>query len=107
MAKVNGISVEIADSLFEKASGLMMRKKIKPLLFDFRRDSTILCSIHTFFMLKPIDIVYINSNKVVVQVIKARPWRAYYPQEKSRYVLELPAGMGKKFTTGKKITISI
>ncbi|MAF89238.1 MAG: DUF192 domain-containing protein [Candidatus Pacebacteria bacterium] len=106
MARVGGISVEIADSLFEKVSGLMMRKSIKPLLFDFKRDSTMLCSIHTFFMLKPIDIVYINSKNEVVQVIKAKPWRIYYPRKKSRYVLELPAGMGRKFTAGKKIKIN-
>jgi uncharacterized protein len=50
-------------------------------------------SIHTFFMKIPIDALFLDENRVVVEVYHAlKPWRMsrFHPQAHS--VLELPAG---------------
>jgi hypothetical protein len=57
-------------------------------------------SIHTAFMRFPIDVVFLDSESVVVRVVhKLAPWRAASAQ-RARSVLELAAGEGARRGVG-------
>jgi len=50
-------------------------------------------SVHTFFMRRPIDVVFLDAASHVVSIVTdARPWRVYVGPPATRHVLELPAG---------------
>lgn len=59
-------------------------------------------SIHTCFMLYPIDVVFLDNNMKVVKVIEnLRPWRMTWMYWKATQTLELRGGHLKKFLNHK------
>jgi len=93
-----------ARTILQKTIGLMFRKKVFPLFFDFGFESKVGCALHTFFMRRKIDIIFVNSKKVVVDIKTARPWRpCIMPKEKARYVIELPENSRSLFCVGEKL----
>lgn len=58
------------------------------------------------FVFFPIDILFLDKNKKVIEMKKNfRPFSFYTPEKKARYILELPEGTIKKTRTeiGDKI----
>jgi uncharacterized protein len=52
------------------------------------------------FVFYPIDVLFLDKNKVVVEVKdNFRPFSFYTPKNKAMYVIELPAGTIKKTKT--------
>jgi len=89
------MKTEVADTTWKKFKGLMLKSKPKPMLFVFKRSSR--HSFHTCFMRFPIDFVFMDENKKVVEIHEnVKPWRFVRPQTPAMYVLELPAGTAKK-----------
>ena len=89
------MNMEIADTAWKKFRGLMFASRPKPMLFVFDRSSRY--SFHTWFMRFPIDFVFIDENKKVIEICEnVKPWRFVKPSTPARYVLELPAGTAKK-----------
>lgn len=103
---VNGqtISVMVAKTDKEKQVGLSGRNKIgenQGMLFIFDTPNY-----YSFWMKEmkfPIDIIYINGNKIITVVENAKPplsandnLAIYQPSEKSDKVLELNAGSADK-----------
>ena len=90
-------------SVWEKSIGLMFssRKKIasKALIFYFDMPQRI--SIHMFFVFYPIDVIWLDENKQVVESKTLFPFTAYYPKCKSAYVLECDKEIIKKTGTQK------
>lgn len=83
-----GINVGIAGGFLARLIGLMFRK--------IREDEALLIpdcsSIHTFFMLSPIDAVFLDPQYRVLRTVPGlKPWRAA-AQAGSAMVLELPGG---------------
>ncbi len=77
-------------SLWRKASGLMFSPQ-KDLLFIEQKEKTI--PLHMFFVFYPIDVVYLDSAKMVVEIKENfSPFTFYTPQKKAQYVLELKSG---------------
>lgn len=95
-------NLQIADTELELTRGLSGVKEIRGdggLLMKFDSDNT--WGIWMKDMLVPIDIVWLNSDKKVVYIVKnARPEDSttitYAPKAKARYVLELAAGSVQK-----------
>ncbi|BDZ67176.1 DUF192 domain-containing protein [Methanobacterium ferruginis] len=48
--------------------------------------------IHMFFMRIPLDIVFADSEKKVVDTVILDPWTTYTPVAPARYVIELEKG---------------
>lgn len=107
------IEVELADTGFRKAKGLMLRRSLPPdkgMLFVFNREAH-----HAIWMLGmrfPIDIVWIDGKKSIVDIVEnARPCfcllfcKVYMPKKKAKYVLEINAGfVGKnRINIGDKL----
>ncbi len=76
-------------SSFSKALGLMFSRKSKTLLFIFEKEKIV--SLHMFFVLFPIDVIYLDRNKKVVQMRKNfKPFRILIAKKPARYIMELP-----------------
>lgn len=96
------LDCNIADTSAKRALGLMMKRTIEPLLFDLGKEAKNSCAMHTFFMLRTIDMVFLNSEKKVVDIKKAKPFKPLIiPKAPARYVIELPEGMSKMFELGQ------
>jgi uncharacterized membrane protein (UPF0127 family) len=77
--------VELADNFIKRAFGLMLRDiGNKAMLFLYKKRKI---SVHTFFMLYPIDIVFIDNNKVV-EAVRLEPWKTYKCKNYSTAMLE-------------------
>jgi hypothetical protein len=86
---------EVADSFFSRFKGLMLKKNLeRGLILKIppgrgRRGS----AIHMFFMRIPLDLVFLDEKKIVVDTITLNPWQTYTPQAPARYVIELKTGV--------------
>jgi len=100
--KIIAREIIVCDNIFSSMRGLMFRKKLEEkqcLLIDLQRDGD--ASIHMFFVSFPIDVIWLNSEKRVVDFTKNlkpnTPIKS--PNEFARYILELPAGTLEKYPT--------
>lgn len=86
---VIGERYELCRGFFSKASGLMFKLSPKILVFEFDKEK--INSLHMFFVFFPIDVLFLDKNKKVVEVKKNfMPFHIYTPKKKSMYVIELP-----------------
>ncbi|MCD4666910.1 DUF192 domain-containing protein [archaeon] len=97
--------VKLCDNIFSRSKGLMFSKKIKEgqaLLFESEEESIFSTTMHMLFVFFNIDIVWLNSNKKVVDVkSKVKSFTPFIaPVNPAKYVLELPKGMSKNIKIG-------
>jgi uncharacterized membrane protein (UPF0127 family) len=85
--------VEIADTDFSRMRGLMFREEIVPILFVF--SSPGIFSIHSYFVRKEFDAIYLAADGTVTEVFrKIAPNTALVkPKRISSFLLELPVEM--------------
>lgn len=84
---------EIADGPVSRARGLLGRSGLEAGAGLLLEPSF---SIHTLFMRFPIDAVFLDRDRAVVDVVRRlRPWRAA-TRLRARSVLELPAGEAER-----------
>ncbi len=86
---------EIADSFFSRLRGTMFKSKLeKGLILKLPNTRTRAGSaIHMFFVRFPLDIIFTDNDKKVVDTISIDPWKTYTPKKPARYVIELEKGM--------------
>lgn len=87
-------SCRIADAFFARLMGLMGKRSLS-------KDEAILfpkCnSIHTFFMIIPIDVIFVAPSGEVVDVLEAlSPWRLLLPRKKALHTIEMRARRAKE-----------
>ncbi|MEN6329172.1 MAG: DUF192 domain-containing protein [Methanobacteriaceae archaeon] len=86
---------EMADSFFSRFRGLMLKKNLeRGLILKIpagrgRRGS----AIHMFFMRIPLDLVFLDEEKIVVDTVTLKPWQTYTPKAPARYVIEFKIGV--------------
>ncbi|MBT3941057.1 hypothetical protein HOD83_01410 [Candidatus Woesearchaeota archaeon] len=109
-SKVLAKDVIICDNVWLSMRGLMFRKELQKgqaLLIDLHKDRS--AGIHMFFVNFPIDVIWLNSEKLVVESIEdVKPFTLKDPKKFARYILELPKGtlkqkpvsFGDRFTFG-------
>lgn len=77
-------------TIWQKAKGLMFSRQ-KDLLFSEKKERII--PIHMWFVFYPIDVLYINAEKKVVEIKEnLLPFTFYFPKNKAQYVIELKKG---------------
>lgn len=95
------------DSFLCRLRGLMFRSSLAPgqgLLLVEGRDSRLDTAIHMLFVFMDLAVIWINSEKVVVDTVLARAWRpAYAPRQPARYILEIHPDRLNEFKIGDKI----
>src|SRR5438132_10894164 len=83
----------VADTVFRRLRGLLGRRELNP------GDGIVLrpgWSIHTAFMLFPIDVAFVDADQVVVKVVEnLKPFRASVCRG-ARDVVELAAGEAER-----------
>ncbi|MDO8740551.1 MAG: DUF192 domain-containing protein [Candidatus Woesearchaeota archaeon] len=95
---------KICKSLFSKAIGLMFSKKIKDFALVLAFDEEKRISLHMFFVFYPIDVLFLNRDKRVVERKKNfRPFAIYNSVKRAKYAVELPCGIIGKTKINDKI----
>jgi len=111
MLKANGKlvikKVRHAKSTWQRTKGLMFEDKKKfdyALVFEFPRESKLGSSLHMIFVFFPIDVLFLDKNKKVVDKVTLPPFQPNYtPKKAAKYVIEMPNGKAKKVKVGSKI----
>jgi len=86
--------LELADSFMSRFLGLMFRNNLERGLIlklpssRSRRGS----AIHMFFMKFPLDIIFVDADKKIVDMVSIEPWKTYTPKAPAKYVIELKEG---------------
>ena len=91
-----------------QATGLMFFPKKKynfALIFDRDYEDKVNSSIHMCFVFFPIDVLFLNSKKEIVDIkLNLKPFRFYTPRKPAQYVIELPCSLkNKQFKINSKI----
>ena len=90
---------KICKSIWSKARGLMFSRK-KNLMFVFDKEQRI--GLHMFFVFFPIDVLFLDKNKKIIEIKKNfKPFTFYRSKEKAKYVIELTEK--HSFKLGQKI----
>jgi uncharacterized protein len=96
----------ICKSIFSKAKGLMFSKRIKDkgLVFIFSKEKR--HSLHMLFVFFPIDVLWLNKKKKVVDMKENfKPFSLIAkPKQKASYIIELPTGTIKNTRIKDKIS---
>ena len=80
---------KLCRNIFSKSSGLMFSKKNKTLIFIFKKEK--INPLHMFFVLYPIDVLFLDENKIIAEIKENfKPFTFYTPKKKSKYIIELP-----------------
>jgi|SRR3989344_1750614 len=102
--KIN-LKLEICDTILSKSIGLMFSKKQnQTLIFRFNNEKII--PLHMLFVFYPIDVLFLNKEKIVVESKENfKPFTFYTPGKKAKYVVEMPRNSIKKLKAevGNKI----
>ncbi|WP_223790641.1 DUF192 domain-containing protein [Methanobacterium spitsbergense] len=90
---------DIANTFMSRFMGLMFRRDLeRGLILKLPNTRSRWGSaIHMFFMRFPLDILFTDSNKKVVDMISIEPWKTYTPIVPARYVIEMEKGTINKF----------
>jgi len=103
--RIIGENAKLCDGIFSKSIGLMFTKEQKnSLILKFNKEKII--SLHMFFVFYPIDVLFFDKNKVVVDKKENfRPFTFYKSKKKAMYAIEIHNGIIKKTKTviGDKI----
>ena len=87
--------------------GLMFRSSLPldtGLLLVEARESRLETAIHMLFVFMDLAVIWLNSEKVVVDTVLARDWRpAYAPRQPARYVLEIHPHRLNEFKIGDRV----
>lgn len=92
---------KIAKTIFSRGLGLMFSRKSKfdyGLIFDLERETTVGSSLHMFFVFYPINVIFLDSKKKIVDIKENfKPFTIYNTSKKCRYLIELPITRDRKF----------
>lgn len=100
--------VKIADCFSKRLRGLMFASQKKfnyALVFPLESESRMNASIHMLFVFFPIDVLWLDRNKKVVDKREAlRPFvLSAVPKKAAKFIVELPAGKAKGTCVGHEL----
>jgi uncharacterized membrane protein (UPF0127 family) len=82
---------KILRSMLSTTKGLMFSKKIIDTGYIFVLDKPARIKLHTFMVFFPIDVLFLNENRIVIEIKEnLRPFMFYSSKNKIKYVVELP-----------------
>lgn len=92
---------EVADTFFSRLRGTMFKKKLeKGLILKLPgARSRSGSAIHMFFVRFPLDIIFADSDRNVVDTVSIDPWKTYTPKKPAKYVIEMGKGTIKSSET--------
>lgn len=100
--------VRLCDTFWCRFRGLQLVRHLpeaEGLLFVTSGESRANTTIHMFFMLFSIGVVWLDASGVVVDKCLAKPWRpAYAPQQPAQYFIEANPGVLDRVQIGDKLS---
>ena len=106
--KIQLVRVNHATSFAQRFRGLMgvsPKEFDYALVFHLAEEGKLSASIHMMFMRMPLDVVFLDAEKKVVDAVEHLPaWTLNYtPTHAAKYIVELPIGSISKYniTRGK------
>ena len=100
--------VRHAKTSWQRTKGLMfedLKQFDYALVFDFPKESKIGTSLHMIFVFFPIDVLFLDKEKKVVDKVTLMPFTPNYtPKKAAKYVIEMPRGKAKKVKIGSKLS---
>ena len=99
--KILASDIKFCKNFLNKSIGLVFHTKLKDkgLIFIYDKEEKV--SLHMVFVFFPIDVLFLDKNKKVIEMKKNfRPFSLYIPKKKAKYILELPEGTIQKTKTG-------
>ena len=104
--------VKYYDNIFNKGRGLRFSRRLsdgEALILAGDTESRIDTAIDMLFVFFPIDVLWLNKNKKVVDVrTNIKPFTPLaVPKEAAMYVIEMPYGMARGIRIGDKISFDI
>ncbi len=81
-----------ARGIIGRAQGLMLKRKLDPesgLLMKFPYRNVV----HSLFMRFGIDLIFLDSQKKVVELQTLKPWKFYKPKKTCRWLIEVNQGV--------------
>lgn len=101
--------IKYCDSFFCRLRGLTFLKHLNPdegLLLVQGVDSRLNSSIHMLFVSFELNVVWINSQLIVVDRTIAKPWRPVYLSAKPAcYILEIHPDRWEDYQVGDRVEI--
>jgi len=85
--------IEYAVGAVCKMRGLMFRRDIPDdyaMIFVFSKPGDV--SVHTLFMRFPIDVIFLNKDKIIIDIARLDPWTGYRHVRDVAYFIEMNAG---------------
>lgn len=100
--KVNNtiIHAKLCNNPFTRALGLLFSYKKSALLIA-NKESRLETSIHTFFMLNSIDVIWLDKDKKILEIKTMKQFSHHTPKSKAKYVLEIPSKTFDKINSVK------
>lgn len=96
----NSIELKYCNSFFDRLKGFMFTKNINKCLCFPKCNS-----IHTIFMLKPIDVIMTDKDYKILYIFKdVKPYRIILPKKNVYYTFEFPTNEFK-FKINQKIKV--
>ncbi|HLG67060.1 MAG TPA: DUF192 domain-containing protein [Acidimicrobiales bacterium] len=80
-------AAEVACTWSERARGVIGRPD-----FDGAMVLDRVRAVHTAFLRCPLDVAFLDTDRVVIAVARMEPWRVCRPRLRARSVVEAPAG---------------
>jgi uncharacterized membrane protein (UPF0127 family) len=104
------ISAGYYDHFFDRLRGMMFQPGIghrQGVLLVQERENRIDSAIHMLFCNFELAVIWINSERKVVDTCLARRWRLYYaPARPARYILETHPDHLPEFQAGDQLTFT-
>jgi uncharacterized membrane protein (UPF0127 family) len=102
------LRARFCDSFLCRLRGLTFRRSLQEdeaLLLVEKRESRVDASIHMLAVFMDLGVVWLNSDKEVVDTRLARRWRpAYFPRQAARYVLEFSPHRLGEYQIGDRLS---
>lgn len=101
-------NIPCATNFMNRLFGLMLKEKFNGMIFKSTSENRFLNSIHTCFMKKRIDVIYVTHNMEIQEYTTLKTWKLYIPKKgKIKYIIELPENSIKKFHLDKTTRVVI
>lgn len=108
MVKHNGriiANARYCDTMISRARGLMFALPWKSAVLVATKESIPKTSIHMFFVFYPLDIIWLDMHKQVIEVRrKVYPFTPNVtPRRGAKYIVEVPAGVAEGILQGQRL----
>lgn len=99
--------ISYAKNIFSQMLGLMLHKSIPEdfaLIFVLKRPDTV--GVHMLFMLFPIDVIFLDTDKKIIGTATLKPWTGYKRMKGIKYIIEMSQGTVERFNMvpGEQLT---